>query len=275
MLEQETLSPLGKKTIYTNHYQRDLLFPISRKGKRDEIQVPQILPFKGVDIWNAFELSWLNAKGKPIVALGEFIVPCESPNVVESKSIKLYLVSFTNTKWDSTEIVRQTIQKDLSDFAGAPVKVKITLIEDFSENTLTSFNGICLDELDIECDEYLVNPTFLQTDGENIVSEILYSNLLKSNCLVTNQPDWGSVQICYTGKKINHEGLLKYLVSLRNHNEFHEQCIERIFMNILQRCQPQKLTVYGRYTRRGGLDINPFRSTEDEMPSDVSRQSRQ
>ena len=267
-------SPLGKESTYISHYQRDLLFPIPRKGKRDEIHVPDKLPFKGVDIWNAFEISWLNLKGKPVVALGEFIFPCESPNIIESKSFKLYLNSFTNTKFASIEMVSKTIQKDLSDFVSSPMKVKLIPIEKFSENQMKSFSGICLDELDIECNNYLVNPDFLQTENA-IVSETLYSNLLKSNCLVTGQPDWASVQIKYTGKKIQHEGLLRYLVSFRNHNEFHEQCVERIFMNIMQHCQPQQLTVYARYTRRGGLDINPFRSTEKNFPNEVVRQCRQ
>lgn len=276
MSEQEnvTLSPLGKETIYISTYQKDLLFPIPRKGKRDKIQVPSLLPFKGVDIWNAFELSWLNSKGKPLVALGEFILPCESPNIIESKSLKLYLNSFTNSKFESVEDVSHLIQKDLSEFAGAHVNVKIIPIEQFSDNQIKSFSGICLDNLDIECSDYLVNSAYLKTEN-NLVSEKIYSNLLKSNCLVTGQPDWGSVQIEYTGKKIEHAGLLKYLVSFRNHNEFHEQCVERIFMDIMQKCQPEKLTVHACYTRRGGLDINPFRSNEKEFPDEVARQCRQ
>jgi len=276
MLEQESviLSPLGKETTYTCEYQRDLLFPISRKSKRDEIHVPDRLPFKGVDLWNAYELSWLNTKGKPAVALGEFILPCESPNIIESKSLKLYLNSFTNTIFDSIENVRNIIQSDLSEFACADVQVKIISIEQFTENRIQSFNGFCLDTLDVECNQYVVETDFLQTEN-TIVSETVYSNLLKSNCLVTGQPDWGSVQIQYKGKKIQHEGLLKYLVSFRNHNEFHEQCVERIFMDIMQKCQPEQLTVYARYTRRGGLDINPFRSTEKGFPDEVARQCRQ
>lgn len=267
-------SPLGKKTTYISHYQRDLLFPIPRKVKRDEIRVPDRLPFKGIDIWNAYELSWLNLKGKPVVALGQFILPCDSPNIIESKSLKLYLNSFTHSKFASVEMVSKTIQKDLSDFAGSDFAVTIIPIEQFSENNIKSFSGTCLDEWDIECNDYLVNPAFLHTE-KSCVSEILYSNLLKSNCLVTGQPDWGSVQIEYTGKKINAEGLLKYLVSFRNHNEFHEQCVERIFMDIMQYCQPQQLTVYARYTRRGGLDINPFRSTDKNFPDEWMRQCRQ
>lgn len=257
-----TQSPLGKKSSYIAHYQPDLLFPIPRQTKRDEINVPALLPFKGVDVWNAFEISWLNEKGKPLVALGEFIFPCESPNLIESKSFKLYLNSFNNTSFVSVNEVIKILEKDLSQATGALVKVKLIEIEKFSGN-ITSFSGNCLDALDITCDQYQTCPDFLMTENER-VSENLYSNLLKSNCLVTGQPDWGSVRIQYTGRKISHEGLLKYIISFRNHNEFHEQCVERIFMDIMQRCTPEKLTVEARYTRRGGLDINPFRSTEDE-----------
>lgn len=275
-MREETvlLSPLGKEATYISHYNRDLLFPIPRKSKRDEIHVPANLPFKGVDIWNAYELSWLNPKGKPVVALGEFILPCESPNIIESKSLKLYLNSFTNTLFSSVAEVAQRIQQDLSDYAGAKVTVKITSIAEFSAMQIQSFRGICLDDLDITCNEYHVTPSFLTTEKNN-VTETVYSNLLKSNCLVTGQPDWGSVQIHYTGNQIQHAGLLQYLVSFRNHNEFHEQCVERIFMDILQYCQPQQLTVHACYTRRGGLDINPFRSTERVFPEETGRQVRQ
>ena len=275
-MREETvlLSPLGKETTYISHYNRDLLFPIPRKSKRDEIHVPGELPFKGVDIWNAYELSWLNPKGKPVVALGEFILPCESPNIVESKSLKLYLNSFTNSMFSSVADVLQRIQQDLSDYAGAKVTVNITPIAEFSVGQIQTFGGICLDDLDITCTEYHVTPAFLTTE-KNSVTETVYSNLLKSNCLVTGQPDWGSVQIHYTGNKIQHAGLLQYLVSFRNHNEFHEQCVERIFMDILQYCQPQQLTVHACYTRRGGLDINPFRSTERVFPEEMARQVRQ
>jgi 7-cyano-7-deazaguanine reductase len=273
-LDNVTLSPLGKETRYVAEYQKELLFPIARKLKRDEIQVPDRLPFKGVDIWNAYEISWLNEKGKPVVALGEFILPCYSPNIIESKSLKLYLNSFNNTRFASSEQVRQRIQHDLSECAGASVCVSLILLDESSSQIISSFAGICLDQLDIECDHFVVEPHFLTTESET-VSEIVYSDLLKSNCLVTNQPDWGSVQIQYSGKKIQHAGLLKYIVSFRNHNEFHEQCVERIFMDIMQICQPEKLTVHACYTRRGGLDINPYRSTEKEMPDKIARQWRQ
>lgn len=269
------LSPLGKKSTYISHYQCDLLFPIARKIKREEIQVPAMLPFKGCDVWNAYELSWLNTKGKPIVALGEFIFPCDSLNLIESKSFKLYLNSFNSTTFSSSDDVAGTMQRDLSEAAGAPVKVNIVLVDQFSQNEMQTLKGISLDRLDIECDTYIVEPKFLRLE-EGIVSEMVYSNLLKSNCLVTGQPDWGSVQIDYSGRKINHEGLLKYIISFRDHNEFHEQCVERIFMDIMNFCSPEKLTVQARYTRRGGLDINPCRSTEaDFQYSDNVRLCRQ
>ncbi len=261
-----TEAPLGKKTAYISRYQRDLLFPIARKTNRTKLGLSGPLPFKGVDIWNAYELSWLNRKGKPVIAIGEFIFPCDSPNLVEAKSFKLYLNSFNNTVFSDVDEVIATIQRDLEEIIEAPVQIRIQLIEQLAPVTTQVFSGTCLDLLDIQCDTYLVHPDFLQIENES-VSEILYSNLLKSNCLITGQPDWGSVQIRYTGKKIQHKGLLQYIVSFRDHNEFGEQCVERMFLDIMQRCAPQKLSIYARYTRRGGKDINPYRSTErDEIP---------
>lgn len=254
-------APLGKKSAYVSHYQPDLLFPIARKTNRAKLGLLGSLPFKGMDIWNAYELSWLNSKGKPVVALGEFSFPCESPNLVEAKSFKLYLNSFNNTSFVDVNEVIATIERDLMKIIEAPVKVHIQIIDQFVEISTQKFTGVCLDQLDVECNTYLVNTGFLQTDDE-VVSEVLYSDLLKSNCLITGQPDWGSVEIRYTGKKIRHEGLLKYIVSYRDHNEFGEQCVERIFLDILRQCAPETLSVYARYTRRGGKDINPYRSTE-------------
>lgn len=256
-------SELGKKSDYDATYNPEKLFAISRDLKRQEIGVdPNNLPFAGYDCWNHYEVSWLNDKGKPVVGIGEIFYDCTSPNLVESKSLKLYFNSFNNTKIASIEALEQVIEKDLSACLKANVNVRISPLDKASTHTSTqSLSGECLDELDIECSKYTVAPEFLNT-GDEIVSETLYSNLLKSNCLVTHQPDWGSVQISYTGKKINREGLLKYIVSFRNHNEFHEQCIERIFVDLMNHCQMESLTVYGRYTRRGGLDINPFRTTK-------------
>lgn len=256
-------SELGQKSIYDAQYNPERLYAIPRIGKRQEIGITgDSLPFKGFDCWNHYEVSWLNAKGKPKVAVAEIVYNCMTPYLVESKSLKLYFNSFNNTRFDSIASLEQTITKDLERFLEGNVLVKITELANLPMlNVPTGFDGICLDDLDITCDTYRVEPNYLKVE-ERPISETVYSNLLKSNCLVTNQPDWGSVQIIYTGKKINHEGLLRYLISFRNHNEFHEQCIERIFMDIMTYCKPETLSVYGRYTRRGGLDINPFRSTE-------------
>jgi len=269
-----TQSPLGKQSKYISEYRSDLLFPIARKQKRDEINVPAILPFKGVDIWNAFEISWLNNRGKPAVAVAEFIFPCTSPNIVESKSFKLYLNSFNNTRFDSFDAVKQIMTQDLSEACQEAVRVKLHSVSDFPRQQLSVFSGFNLDQLDIECNTYTIDPTLLRIE-EGHVSEILFSDLLKSNCLVTGQPDWASLQIQYTGNKINHETLLQYIVSFRDHNEFHEQCVERIYMDILNYCKPEKLTVYARYTRRGGLDINPYRSSESDIIPDNMRLCRQ
>ncbi|HEU5281417.1 MAG TPA: NADPH-dependent 7-cyano-7-deazaguanine reductase QueF [Gammaproteobacteria bacterium] len=259
-------SELGKKAEYDPHYNPDKLFPIPRKGKRDEIGVPDHLPFFGFDLWNHYEVSWLNEKGKPVVALAEISYGCETPCIIESKSMKLYFNSFNNTKFKDEAAVQAIVKKDIEARVGGATSVKIITLNQLNNDTLyATFSGECLDNLDIECSSYLVEPSLLSAE-DNIVEETLFSNLLKSNCLVTNQPDWGSVQITYTGKKINREGLLRYIVSFRNHNEFHEQCIERIFMDIMKHCQPEALTVYGRYTRRGGLDINPYRSTKNSTP---------
>ena len=255
-------SELGKKTEYDPHYYPDKLFPIPRKGKRDEIGVPDELPFLGFDLWNHYEVSWLNEKGKPVVAIAEIVYDCDSPNIIESKSMKLYFNSFNNTQFKDAAAVQAIVKKDLEARVGAAVIINIATFPLAQAMLYPGFDGVCIDELDIECSAYRVEPAFLSIEN-TVVEEILYSDLLKSNCLVTNQPDWGSVQISYKGKKINHAGLLRYIVSFRNHNEFHEQCIERIFMDIMRHCQPEELAVYGRYTRRGGLDINPYRSTKN------------
>ncbi len=255
-------SELGQVSIYDPHYNPERLFAISRTLKRVEIGVdPNHLPFYGFDCWNHYEVSWLNEKGKPLVAVVEIIYDCTTPNLVESKSLKLYFNSFNNTSFKCMEDVKATVEKDLSQCLGGPVCLRVLPLREEQLSTIQStFKGECIDDLDVSCSVYLVEPNYLSVE-EGVVDEIVYSDLLKSNCLVTNQPDWGSVQIAYKGNKINREGLLKYLVSFRNHNEFHEQCIERIFIDITRRCKPQELTVYGRYTRRGGLDINPYRST--------------
>ncbi len=256
-------SELGQSSSYDLHYNPERLFAIPRESKRKEIGVdPQNLPFYGFDCWNHYEVSWLNKKGKPIVAIANINLDCATDNLIESKSLKLYFNSFNNTQFTNSEEVRLTVERDLSSRVNGEVQVRLLSLKEKTLATIQSApKGECIDDLDVTCSVYLVEPNYLSVK-DNTVEEILYSDLLKSNCLVTNQPDWGSVQIAYTGKQINREGLLQYLVSFRNHNEFHEQCIERIFMDIMNRCSPEKLTVYGRYTRRGGLDINPYRTTE-------------
>jgi 7-cyano-7-deazaguanine reductase len=270
-------SQLGKPARYADQYDASLLYPISRAPKREELGLSGPPPFFGADLWTAFELSWLNLRGKPQVAIAHFTVPCETPNIIESKSLKLYLASFSGTALAGADEVRQRLRTDLSEavWRGAPapasVGVRLVLPELFDQEPVHEMDGLSLDRLDIECTDYTPAPQLLTTAvGEPPVEEVLTSNLLKSNCLVTGQPDWGSVQIRYTGPQIQQEGLLRYLVSFRNHNEFHEPCVERIFMDIWRRCRPSRLTVHARYTRRGGLDINPLRTSHPmALPANV------
>ena len=267
---------LGKQVDYEFEYNPDLLQGVPRSLSRDTLNLAGSgLPFNGIDTWTGYELSWLNLKGKPNVAILECHVPITSKNLIESKSFKLYLNSFNQTKFASAEDVRQVLQADLSACAGEPVEVKLILPEQFSSLQFQEFNGTLLDSLDVEIDQYSPNTQYLTVaKNETGVEETLVSHLLKSNCLITSQPDWASIQIRYKGNAIEHEGLLKYLISFRQHNEFHEQCVERIYNDIMQHCQPDKLTVCARYTRRGGLDINPFRSNY-EAPYANHRQARQ
>jgi 7-cyano-7-deazaguanine reductase len=279
-------SQLGKASAYIDHYDASLLFPIPRAGKRAEIGITSAAPFFGADMWTAFELSWLNLRGKPQVALAHFTIPCESLNIIESKSFKLYLNSFNNTKFADFDTVKARLRADIFEAVwrtagepfAAPASIGVMLLgpEMFDREPVHELDGLNLDRLDIECTQYTPAPELLSaTPDEAPVSEVFVSNLLKSNCLVTGQPDWGSVQISYTGDQIEQGGLLQYLVSFRNHNEFHEQCVERIFMDIWTRCKPMKLAVYARYTRRGGLDINPFRTSHPQaLPRNI-RSARQ
>ena len=275
--DQPGASPLGKPAAYKTEYDPSLLFPIARQGKRDELGIRGTLPFFGIDIWNAYEVSWLNLRGKPQVAIATITVAADSPNIIESKSFKLYLNSFNQTKLAGSDALLELLRADLSAGFGAPVQIALALADAFVQVQMGELEGLLLDRLDIDVTQYTPDATLLRADAQQPpVEETLVSHLLKSNCLVTGQPDWGSVQIHYVGAPIEQEGLLKYLIGFRNHNEFHEQCVERIFMDVLRRCKPQKLAVYARYTRRGGLDINPWRSnfTTAQRPSNV-RNARQ
>jgi 7-cyano-7-deazaguanine reductase len=266
--------PLGQQTEYVSQYDAGLLFPISRAQSREQLGITGDVPFYGHDIWTGYELSWLNDKGKPQVAVAEFSVPCDSPAIIESKSFKLYLNSFNQTRFPSLEAVQKCLERDLSAAAGAKVTVSLQLQADSVLLIDTTFAGESLDELDIEVDSYHPRPDFLLV-GADEVQEVLYSHLLKSNCPVTGQPDWASLIVEYRGKKIDREGLLRYIISFREHQDFHEHCVERIFTDISARCKPELLSVYARYTRRGGLDINPFRSSEPSAKPGVGRLLRQ
>ncbi len=268
-------APLGKRSAYVTQYQPALLYPIPRQLKRQEIAVPTPLPFTGFDTWNAYEVSWLNPKGKPVVMLAQFDIACDSVNLIESKSFKLYLNSFNHSVFSSADAVKVILQQDIARTAVGSVHVTLHEIEDLTGQALANFSGECIDAIDVVCDTYTVHPAYLSSEARHQVTESLISHVLKSNCLVTGQPDWGSLQIAYHGPQIDRAGLLKYIVSFRNHPEFHEQCVERIFMHILQRCHPTRLTVHARYTRRGGLDINPVRSTHAIAPQANIRMARQ
>lgn len=288
-------SLLGRPTAYVSQYDPSLLYPIPRLGQRQALGLNESLPFMGADMWTSYELSWLNLKGKPQVALVRFVVPVDSPCIVESKSVKLYLNSFSQSKFESAQAVQEAIARDigqavwsvpqnqgskrgLDQFQSVNQNLSVTLLapEQFDAESIVALPGLSLDRLDIECTHYQPTASLLGADEtQSMVTQTLTSDLLKSNCLVTGQPDWGSVQITYTGHPLNEEGLLKYLVSFRDHNEFHEHCVERIFVDIWQSCKPIKLSVYARYTRRGGVEINPFRSSFAQPMPKLFRTARQ
>ncbi len=270
---------LGKDTAYTDQYDAALLFPIPRSkargtGEKEGVEAGG-LPFLGTDLWTAFEISWLNQQGLPQVAIGEFIFPCTSDAIIESKSFKLYLNSFNQTQYPSMDAVQAVMQADVSAACGAEIEVQLYRVGDYNEiRPVAESEGTCIDQRSVSVDTYQPNAGFLQADSSALVSETVYSHLLRTNCPVTDQPDWASVYISYKGAQIDADGLLKYIVSFRQHQDFHEQCVEKIFVDIMARCQPQELSVYARYMRRGGLDINPYRSTVNQSPS-AFRQVRQ
>lgn len=267
-------APLGRDAAYPEHYDAGLLYPIPRAANRAPLGIEEgKLPFVGEDEWHAFEVSWLNGRGKPIVAVARFRLPAESPNLIESKSWKLYLNSFNQTRFADQDAVQSTLTRDLANAAGATVSVELLAVDD-AELTPQSLPGECLDDLDIDVSNYTPSATFLVA-GEEVVEENLYSHLLKSNCPVTGQPDWGSVLIRYKGPKIDREGLLRYLIGYRQHQDFHEHCVEHIFTDLMQQVKPEELLVLARYVRRGGLDISPWRATPGLTPPSPLRLARQ
>ena len=262
---------LGQKTEYASQYDRTLLQPVPRALNRDGLGITQNQPFTiGADIWTAYEISWLNEKGLPQVAIADIYLDYQSQNLIESKSFKLYLNSFNQSKFADFNAVQQTMQRDLIECAQGDVKVRLNPVAVYDAQKINHLQGDCIDEQDIEITSYEFNANWLKDCvSDEIVEEKLVSHLLKSNCLITNQPDWGTLHIHYVGKKIDQEKLLRYVVSFRQHNEFHEQCVERIFCDLMHYAKPEKLTVYARYTRRGGLDINPFRSNFENLPENL------
>ena len=261
---------LGKQTEYVSNYAPELLTPIPRSLGRDELGIDSgfstALPFVGADLWTAYEISWLDGLGKPQVGVGEFTIPATSGALIESKSFKLYLNSFNQTRFEHWSEVAQRLEADLSQCAGGPVVVQLYTLGNYQKRGVQLLPGDCIDGLEVEIDTYQPDPSLLDLVNTGEVTECLHSHLLKTNCPVTGQPDWASVMVRYRGRGICRKGLLKYIVSFREQQDFHEQCVERIFNDILARCGPEELDVYARYTRRGGLDINPWRSTTTAVP---------
>ncbi|MFT5782155.1 MAG: 7-cyano-7-deazaguanine reductase [Pseudomonas sp.] len=255
-------SPLGKTSEYVATYTPALLYPIPRATKWAELGLSaQTLPYQGVDLWNCYELSWLTPSGKPVVAIGEFSFLADSPNIIESKSFKLYLNSLNQSIFISSSELAVVLQRDLSLVSGAPVGVRVRGLAEVEREGVACLPGVCIDELDVVIDDYnQPQAELLRCEPERVISESLHSHLLRSNCPVTGQPDWGSVVVEYSGATLDHGSFLRYLVSFRQHADFHEQCVERIFLDLQRLLKPQALTVYARYLRRGGLDINPYRS---------------
>ncbi|RUR57555.1 NADPH-dependent 7-cyano-7-deazaguanine reductase QueF [Vreelandella populi] len=267
-------APLGRDSAYPEQYDAGLLFPIPRAANRAPLGIEEgSLPFVGEDEWHAFEVSWLNARGKPIVAVARFRLPADSPSLIESKSWKLYLNSFNQTRVESRETLIDTLTRDLSAAAGAQISVELLGVED-AELAPAPLPGDCLDDLDIDVSDYTPSATHLAVSDE-IVEETLHSHLLKSNCPVTGQPDWGSVLIRYKGPKLDREGLLRYLIGYRQHQDFHEHCVEHIFTDLMAHAKPTELLVLARYVRRGGLDISPWRATPGQRPPSPLRLARQ
>lgn len=243
-----------------DYYSPDLLRTVARADIRRALGLGDELPFHGEDLWTAYEMTWLDRRGKPVVAIGTIRVPAESDNLIESKSLKLYLNSFSMTRSAAASEVAATVARDLSKIAGAAIDVTLTPAGESVAGIIAAMPGDCIDSLDVACDFREVDPSLLQRANDRIVTEELHSHLLRSNCPVTNQPDLGSILIRYSGPELDRSALLRYLVSYRRHKDFHESCVERIFVDLKNRCSPDRLTVYARFNRRGGLDINPFRS---------------
>ena len=260
---------LGKKIDYCRRYAPELLCPIPRAYSRAALDLAGDPPFHGCDVWHAWELTWLDRRSLPQVAIAEIRVPAESVNIVESKSLKLYLNSLAMTRFETQTALVDTITTDISRAVGSEVRIALSSAACPQGTSFAPLRGECLDSRSVRCDTWTIDRRLLVADSDNVVSEDLHSHLLRSLCPVTNQPDCGSVQIRYRGPRIDRDGLLRYIVSFREHNDFHESCVERMFVDILHRCGPDRLSVHAHYLRRGGIDINPFRSNFETAPEHI------
>jgi len=259
--------PLGRQAEYPDNYAPDLLFAIPRAAARESLGLAGRLPFSGEDIWNAWELTWLGENGQPEAATAEIIVPATSPNIVESKSLKLYLNSFAMSEYSSAAEVAGVIATDLGECVGSGAIARVSPVSDSEALRVSRLAGVCLDSMGVACADWEVNPELLRNASDRVVTEDVHTHLLRSLCPVTAQPDIGSLQISYRGPQIDHASLLRYVVSYRQHNDFHEACVERMFLDLMSQCRLEKLTIHARYQRRGGIDINPFRSNDKtEVP---------
>ena len=252
-------APLGHATTYPDAYDAALLFPVPRAPQRAELGLTGAMPFSGADIWTAYEMSWLDVRGKPQVAIATFVVPADSHAIVDSKSVKLYLGAFAQSRFDGTAEVRATLERDLAAATGGPVQVALDAPAMFLAARCADLEGERLDDLPVAVQRYQPTPELLAADGPE-VEETLKTDLFRSLCPITFQPDFASLQVTYRGPAIDRAALLRYLVSFRCHPGFHEHCVERIFVDIAAQCRCDALSVYARFTRRGGVDINPFRT---------------
>jgi 7-cyano-7-deazaguanine reductase len=252
---------LGVHTPVVDEYSPQLLYPIPRRDARDRLGLHEPLPFAGADLWHAYEMSWLDQTGKPVARVGRFTIGAGSPNMVESKSFKLYLNSLNSTCFTGDEEAAATIKRDIGKTVGEDVALELFDPDDPSLAG-AGLSGVCLDDLPVVTEAVEPEATILRVQPTEPVEEQLYSHLLRSLCPVTGQPDWATVWVHYRGAKIDQGSLLRYIIAYRRHQEFHEQCVERMFIDIWQRCSPEFLHIQAFYTRRGGLDINPFRSTD-------------
>lgn len=261
-------SLLGQVTEYPDQYDPSVLYPIARQlGRQTTADVAGVC--QGVDWWHVFELSWLDHSGKPQVAIGRLSIPADSVNLIESKSLKLYFNSLNFQRFDNQAQLIEWVERDLSAVAQASVGLTLFNVHQLA---VCAPMGQCIDHLPINAQFDHPDANILSFDPDNIFveNELLYSDLLRSNCPVTHQPDWGTIFVQYKGKQVCHKSLLSYIISFRRHNGFHENCVEQIYADLWRQLNPERLMVYAAYTRRGGLDINPCRVSHlDWLPTPV------